>query len=455
MKFHVLLFRLIFLTAGFALFLMIISLRYVNYEQSFESIIHPTAVKVYEIWNKQKENAVGRVEISKSGSKDIEVYVNSTIRKKLLCASFLNTSMESILFLFGNMNIMAGHCDWAVVIYDIGVMSQVTLCSTQSLSAVTVHCKMSASFPNGSNHEEVPRAVLFSDLSSLLPLYDQVFLLDEGVSLFGFDPEEFLRISQHGFSSGVPLVTHPLVSESTMVNPFFNYNHWKGSASIGNQSHLTIENNSSLPHEDNIKNNENSSNSSVLDMGPMLESPETVLASEVLLMESVAMLMDCSFLQWLLEKVVSKSRSKMLETATDWGLHRLICGAARSYSLESRNLSSNSSHPSNSSSSIKSTSHSHSQSRQAGQGRVGCAVVTGGRPVHYVAYGSITGTWRWGRHPEDMRQRAKEMLYHFMAQFPQWMLLLFGPEIDPLSRKSAPYRLRAVYDLPKNQDEAK
>eukprot|EP01037_Dinobryon_pediforme_P019218 gene19218-19598_t len=45
-------------------------------------------------------------------------------------------------------------------------------------------------------------------------------------------------------------------------------------------------------------------------MGPMLESPETVLASEVLLMESVAMLMDCSFLQWLLEKVVSKSRSK-------------------------------------------------------------------------------------------------------------------------------------------------
>ena len=244
-------------------------------------------------------------------------------KHKLLCVSFLNTTIEAVLFLFANINIMKDDCDWAIVVFATGMMSQEDLCATESIAPFTVYCNRSFMVQEDLF---VPLGALFPEIAFLLPDYDRVFLMDQGVSLLGFDPDTFFRLARCSFAGGYPMVSHPLLREPSWSKfPYLLRRHWNRSSN-GTDS-----------------------------AGP-------IVATEVLLVEPVAAMVDSRFLMWLVRHLLATEAPKWLGQGFDWVLPRMLCGAAEAFIVEEFNL----------------TVELYKSPK------VGCVLITGGEPVRFL-----------------------------------------------------------------------
>ena len=163
----------------------------------------------------------------------------------LLCATFLNASLPQTQNLLSNIQIMRECCDWAIIIYDDSELLSTKLCGNVTISPYLVHCKLATvlqnkkvhvtSFAHG-NVVSIPKAVLYRELFPLLPFYDEVFLLDDDVSLSGgmFDPKKFLLAYRTAFGlNGPPLIAQPLLKDNPVMHNFLNYDYWQSSSGNG------------------------------------------------------------------------------------------------------------------------------------------------------------------------------------------------------------------------------
>ena len=259
----------------------------------------------------------------------IEINSSEDEKKKhqLLCVSFLNTTIESVLFLFANINVMKDHCDWAIVVLGTGMMTREVLCATESIAPFIVYCNRSAV---AVENVFVPRGALFPEIAFLLPSYERALLLEEGVSLIGFDPANFLRLARCSFSGGYPMVSHPLLRESSSSYSYLLHRHWRHSSSKTDRP------------------------------------GRSVLAAEVLLLQPVAPMFDSGYLMWLIRRMLAPEAPKWLGNGFDWVLTRTLCGAAEAYAAETFNLTGN----------LYKTP------------RLGCVLITGAEPVHFVIHRS-------------------------------------------------------------------
>mmetsp|Transcript_26787 Transcript_26787/g.36899 ORF Transcript_26787/g.36899 Transcript_26787/m.36899 type:complete len:310 (+) Transcript_26787:205-1134(+) len=284
----------------------------------------------------------------------------------------------------------------------------------------------------------LPKAVLYREILALLPFYKQVFFVDEDVSLQDFDITTFLhRVGCSFGANGPPLIAQPLVRESTFSFTFLNYDAWKSDHqnftlrrySVANNTHRLMMINGSMTsvHRGDFYN---SVNDSYL-LSKAILTPSTVVASEVLIIESLATLVDSQFLDWLIRRVLSHTYDLSLRLGVDWGLSRLWCTAAQAY--QSRVL--NTSFYDEPIASLTNVSHSNHNyffnnhhSSDLSKRAVSCAVITGHNTVRH-------------HHKDEL----------MLKLFPNWFLLDTQTYVDPLRNGVAMYGLKFVLNSSSEQ----
>ena len=181
--------------------------------------------------------------------------IGSNNRKDLLCVSFIRAAVNPAINLFSNVLLLGSSCDWAVIIYDGDSNAVRTICSHPQVKPFLIHCRRA---PDSINNKTVtipvrprstrlktdkpvimnvtqklsiPKTVLYRELLPYILNYKHVFLLDEDISLLGFDLNLFLRIRHCAFSPDpAPLIAQPLIAESNQYFKYVNYRTWqKGS----------------------------------------------------------------------------------------------------------------------------------------------------------------------------------------------------------------------------------
>lgn len=145
---------------------------------------------------------------------------SSTILKDLLCVTFLRPNLNPTIALTSNILHMGQSCDWAIVIYDGDAKAVKSVCRNPHIKKVAIHCRRAPdsvnnrtiSIPvttrkrgkskadnmnvnmNVTQKLSIPKTVLYRELLPYLKSYKQVLLLDEDISLLGFDLHAFLSI---------------------------------------------------------------------------------------------------------------------------------------------------------------------------------------------------------------------------------------------------------------------
>lgn len=191
--------------------------------------------------------------------------------KPLLCGTFIRASTAASTII-SNVLLMKHSCDWVIVIYDGSVEFENKICQPLLKQANVVHCKR-AEFPISNKPRVIPvytltdvikstqtnnnintnskgltsvsatgtssskvvlaepigsvaKTVLYHDLLPYLPSYQRVFLLDEDISLMGFNVSLAMSIWDCAFKTP-PLVVQPLVYEKTQFFPFVHKSMWR------------------------------------------------------------------------------------------------------------------------------------------------------------------------------------------------------------------------------------
>ena len=80
-------------------------------------------------------------------------------------------------------------------------------------------------------------------------------------------------------------------------------------------------------------------------------------------MQPVAAMFDSGYLMWLIRHMLAPESPKWLGNGFDWVLTRSICGAAEAYAAEIFNAT-------------------------GGLEKVGCALITGAEPIHFLLHRS-------------------------------------------------------------------
>jgi hypothetical protein len=240
--------------------------------------------------------------VIKQGRKDFHRASLSTIeRKDLLCVTFLHPNTTAHDNFIENVQAMGTHCDWAVIYYQ-GTANEIqSTCSDTRVAQHIIHCRRNeetevsrlVSTDHGSNGSEsirlsVPKTVLYHDLLPYLSTYKKVFLMDEDISLQGFNLTSLMEPWECALSPP-PLIVQPLVAESNQYINYLNRNSWK--------------------RRDRSK----------------------IVASGVGIVEQQVPLFDSIFLVWFIRRVLSLTRDTALIHGVDWGHDRSWCNAARMY----------------------------------------------------------------------------------------------------------------------------
>jgi len=288
--------------------------------------------------------------------------------KPLLCATFTTSRKEALELVLDNMKQMRGHCEWAVLFYDLGedhssvrlmehsaaelgvtVVKAGVVPSRQSIieaygvdlsvraSKFTSFIKLApplrkaildddnfyeignkgkaqsrVAFNSSFLHRSVaynsmvyPKALQFLGLLDLLPNYERVWLLDADISLRGFRPDRFLLVVDCAFEEP-PLVTQPLIAERTQSYKFLNADSWKQQLEqdAGTTSAATA-------------------------------SEPRVLATASAFVEIQAPLLDAAFFEWFLRFLVVPMAVPSHILGADWGFDALFCRAAQVFSTHS------------------------------------------------------------------------------------------------------------------------
>jgi hypothetical protein len=282
---------------------------------------------------------------------------------------------------------MQRDCDWALVVYAGGEAAVRALCHDPRVRHRFVHCARSPATRQSWEQQEhlrlnvgnpgsprnvsasasgrsgagaaapvrkrvVPKSVLYQELLPYLPSYKRVFLLDEDIHLEGFNYTRFSRTWDCAFPDP-PLVVQPLIAESKQDYDFLNANSW------------------------------------------IDKSRRNVLASGVGYVERQTPLLDSVFFEWLVSKVLSRTKSQALKHEVDWGANRIWCNAAQMYAREVLGLG---------------NLHRFTA----------CAVVTGSM-VHH-----LDGKSLHNKHSSDRRafmMNGQAFVQTYVNLFPTWTLL--------------------------------
>jgi hypothetical protein len=236
----------------------------------------------------------------KLGKKDYHRAAQLTLPKKeLLCVVFTSPNATTNEVMFRNVEMMGDGCDWAVIHYNGTPEGIDSLCNDPRLKTRAIHCAR-----NEASKEErfcdsldgksrvklsVPKTIFYHDLVPYLHKYKRVFLMDEDISLEGFDVKRFLLHWDCGLHPP-PLVAQPTIFESNQYINYLNMNSWKK----GDRS--------------------------------------KVIASGVGLVEQQVPMFDAVYFEWFVRRVLSQTKETALQHGVDWGHDRSWCNAARMYS---------------------------------------------------------------------------------------------------------------------------
>lgn len=214
---------------------------------------------------------------------EAEVYVmkNST---RFLCATFVGNSSSALQILQRNIELSISACTWVVIEYN--VLSQV--CSNSFVKLHTIYCQK-ATLLNMYNNISIPKSVMYHDFVHLVRFYENVFLMDEDISLIGFDFQIFSKNWDCVFHPK-PLIVQPLIAEYTQYILWANERPWR--------------------HR-NFKR---------------------IIGNEVHLVEQQVPMFDSRFFHWFVTKVLKPLKTISAIYGADWGHDRTWCNAAKLYS---------------------------------------------------------------------------------------------------------------------------
>lgn len=215
-------------------------------------------------------------------------------RKELLCVHFLKATEELSTTVIDNIKLIKNKCDWALVLYDGDHNNVSKLCNNPAIYEYLVFCERSAdTLKEETNHKvSTPKTVLYHSLLPLLPKYKKLILMDEDISLDGFDMQKFLQIWKCSFTYE-PLIVQPLISESNQYLLFVNAKPWKEK-----------------------------------------EKYSKAIASTVGYIEQQVPAFDSIFFEWFVRRVLVHTKRYSLHYGIDWGHDRSWCNAAKLYVRE-------------------------------------------------------------------------------------------------------------------------
>lgn len=207
-------------------------------------------------------------------------------RRKLLCVVFIRASLQPSINLLTNAIHMGDSCDWAVIIY---AGHDLSICKNEKLTKKLIHCKHSSEYQENSD-KAIPKSVMYADLLPYLPKYQRVFLMDEDISLIGFDVNQFIKVWDCSFrNQPPPLIVQPLIAESNQYFTFVGVNAWKDS---------------------------------------------TIMATASGIVEQQVPAFNSVFFEWFVKRVLARTKSAGLQHGVDWGHDRSWCNAAKMYARE-------------------------------------------------------------------------------------------------------------------------
>lgn len=330
------------------------------------------------------------------------------VRKPLLCVTFLKATSRPLKVLEANMAIMGNNCEWAVIFYD-GTFANIEgycgdtsnnkrFLSPDTDSAIVgldkknitvVHCKRAPETFNrpttqiplsdGSVLEQtisVPKSVLYSELLPLLQYYEHVFMLDEDISLQGFNIRTFMDVMKCGFKGDLPpLIAQPLIVERTQYFPFVHAEFWQR---LGRK----------------------------------------VYAASTGLVEQQVPFFDSLFLEWYIDHVLSQTREVALRQGVDQSHDRTWCRAATMYSAVVRKANY--------------TEHGGGACAVIVGGGGGAGADAAYTAVHHLNTRSLENK-RANR--AAYRQKAQVVHEKYRELFPSWVVGDIRRSISPLDKK--------------------
>jgi len=237
-------------------------------------------------------NEVAAIELGKSDYVEALDHATEHPPKPLLCVSFLGLSPYSCMSLQGNIDHMDDKCDWAIVMYVGNEVEVAAICKTANVSSNVVFCGRSReSLLAEKLQKSIPKSVQYQTLLPLLPQYERVLLLDEDISLKGFNLSKFMKTWDCSFEKR-PLIVQPLIAESNQYLSYVNLKSWAN------------------------------------------DSRADVIASTVGYVEQQVPAFDSIFFTWFVKRVLSQTKDIALQYAMDWGHDRSWCNAANMYARE-------------------------------------------------------------------------------------------------------------------------
>lgn len=174
-------------------------------------------------------------------------------KKKLLCSMFVELSEKSVNNIVSNFQMTSNSCDWVVVGYagDAELLKKIQLLNNalphpvvivdavmapSPLKVLSKYCKSIPDEVTYSNGLIYPKPILYFQLLPHVNNYEQVWLIDEDISLNNIDINKMLTTFDKTFSSSGsknkrPLITQPLLAGDANNNNYFKERlstTWKG-----------------------------------------------------------------------------------------------------------------------------------------------------------------------------------------------------------------------------------
>ena len=162
--------------------------------------------------------------------------------------------------------------------------------------------------------KHIPKPAMFKYLLSVVTKYHKVWLLDEDISLVGFDIAQFMYHSVCGrrstpYAPTSMLVTQPLVGSQTQDRLSVSYEYW----------------NKMLHIQDNSLNGGGSSNSNGINSNKDSEDKGVIVGIHTGFVESQAPLFDTDYFIWYSNYIVEPLRNEILKHQSGWGPGHTVC----------------------------------------------------------------------------------------------------------------------------------
>jgi hypothetical protein len=198
-------------------------------------------------------------------------------------------------------------CHWVIMAYSGSKSLLDKFCSSSTHASVTIKLCTMYTLQNMTElipitaqkhklYSFVPKALLYPYLSPYLHKYKRLWLLDQDIALFrGFNLSSYLcHLDSLAIDNTPPLVSQPLILESTQDFKELNYNYWQSS-------------------KFRFKTN------------------KTIIAASSRYIEQQVPMFDSSFFLWFLESLIYPFQVPIAILKNGWGIDTVWCAAASDY----------------------------------------------------------------------------------------------------------------------------